>query len=111
MTEILVRLFAAENERDWAAFRALLHPQVEWTLVGATTTTIRGRDAYMRRIEDAYASAPGAWFSVHRWLHNEAGLIVTELIDNEGNVSIDVFDVRDGRVLREWEFLLGNQIR
>jgi len=60
MTEVLDRLSSAENERDWDAFRSLLHPQVEWTLIGPKTTVIRGRDAYMRRIEDAYTSAPGS---------------------------------------------------
>jgi len=65
----------------------------------------------MRRIEDAYASAAEARFAVHRSLRSEVGLIVTELLDNEGNVSVDVFDVHDGLVIREWEFLLGNQVR
>ncbi len=111
MTEVLDRLFSAENERDWDAFRSLLHPQVEWTLIGPKTTVIRGRDAYMRRIEDAYTSAPEVRFAVHRSLRNEAGLIVTELLDNEGNVSVDVFDVRGGLVIREWEFLLGDSVQ
>ncbi len=80
-------------------------------MIGATTIVIRGRDAYMRRIKDAYTSAPDARFAVHRTLRNQAGLTVTELLDNEGNVSVDVFDVRDGLVIREWELLLGDSAR
>jgi len=65
----------------------------------------------MRRIEDAYTSAPEVRFAVHRSLRNEAGLIVTELLDNDGNISVDVFDVRGGLVIREWEFLLGDSVQ
>lgn len=50
---------------------------------------------------------------VEQWLagrpvaSNEAGLIVTELPDSEGNVSVDVFDVRDGLVVHEWSSYSG----
>lgn len=112
MDDVLSELFAAENARDWAAFQALLHPEVEWTLIGPdATTVVRGRTAYMRRILAAYESASDAKFSVRRLLRNEAGMIVTELIDTHGDVSVDVFDVRDGVVRREWEFLLGDTAR
>lgn len=101
-TDVVDRLFAAENRRDWEVFRALLHPQVEWTIIGPTDAVIRGRDAYMQRIEAVYAAAPAARFTVRRSLNNFAGLVVTELMDNAGDISVDVFYVRDGVVVREW---------
>lgn len=92
MDDVLSGLFAAENARDCAAFQALLHPEVEWTLIGPdTTTVVRGRTAYMRRILASYKFASDARFSVRRSLHNDAGMIVTELLDTHGNVSVDVF--------------------
>lgn len=93
------------------AFRLLLHPDVEWALVGNTATVIRGRDAYMDRIKDAYETAPDVGFMVQRSIRNETGLIFTELLDSEGSISVDVVDVRDGLVTREWEFLLGNHLQ
>ncbi|QDO88684.1 nuclear transport factor 2 family protein [Ornithinimicrobium ciconiae] len=112
MDSVLAELFVAENARDWATFHALLHSEVEWTLIGPdATAVVLGRSAYMDRILAAYESAPGARFSVRRSLRNEAGMVVTELIDNHGDVSIDVFDVRDGQVRRQWEFLLGSTVR
>ncbi|GAA1452452.1 nuclear transport factor 2 family protein [Nesterenkonia lacusekhoensis] len=112
MNDVLDELFAAENARDWTTFRALLHPEVEWTLIGSgTTSVVHGRDAYMNRLEATYESAPDAEFTLRRSLRNDAGLIVTELIDNHGNVSVDVFDVRNGLLRREWEFLLGDGAR
>ena len=112
MDGVLVELFAAENARDWATFQTLLHPEVEWTLIGPdTTAVVRGRTTYMNRILAAYESASDARFTVRRSLSNEAGMIVTELIDNHGDVSVDVFDVRNGLVRREWEFLLGDTTR
>lgn len=67
MDDMLANLFAAENARDWVAFEALLHPEVEWTLIGPhTATVLRGRTAYMKRILAAYQSAPDASFTVHR---------------------------------------------
>lgn len=106
MDDVLPELFAAENARDWTAFRALVHPGVEWTLIGPdATTVVSGRTAYMSRILAAHKSASNVSFAVRRSLRNEAGMTVTELIDNHGDASVDVFDVRDGLVRREWEFL------
>ncbi|MGB3186171.1 MAG: nuclear transport factor 2 family protein [Ornithinimicrobium sp.] len=111
MTEVLDRLFAAENDRDWRTLETLLHPQIEWTLVGPITTIIRGREAYLKRLKEAYDNTPDAHFELQRSQSNGAGLVVTELLDNRGDVSVDVFDVRDGQVVREWEFLLGDSGR
>lgn len=102
MDDVLAELFAAENARDWVAFEVLLHPEVEWTLIGQdATAVVRGRTAYMNRILAAYEAAPDARFTVRHSVRNEAGMMVTELIDNNGDVSVDVFDVRDGQVRRE----------
>lgn len=112
MDDVLANLFTAENARDWQTFEALLHPDVEWTIVGPDpTVVVSGRRQYMDRILEAYDSAPGARFDVHRSRRNDSGLVVTELVDNVGNVSVDVLEIRDGLVRREWEFLLGNAAR
>ncbi|OKL50831.1 nuclear transport factor 2 family protein [Buchananella hordeovulneris] len=104
----LEALFAAEQRRDWPALGKLLHPDVTWTIVtGRGSHTVRGRQAYLERLAAAYRDAPAATFSVHRtWLAND-GLVATELVDDGGRVSLDVFALADGLVRHEWEHLLG----
>jgi ketosteroid isomerase-like protein len=110
LDETLRRLFAAENTRDWDAVAQLLHPRVTWILVGDRTSSIEGRDAYLARIEAAYADRPTARFEVARWRGSGRGRILCELVDDEGAVSVEVFDVKNGLVVREWEFLFGTPV-
>lgn len=103
----LEALFAAEQRRDWPALGQLLHPAVTWTIVtGQGSRTIRGRQAYLERLAAAYRDAPTATFTVRRaWLADD-GLVATELVDDGGRVSLDVFALADGLVRHEWEHLL-----
>ena len=103
----LIQLFAAENDRDWPAFAELLDPDVTWHLVGERTHTITGREAYMARIQRAYEARPSAHFELERFRQANDGRVLVELIDDQGAVSVEIFELRDGRVTREWEFLFG----
>lgn len=112
MNDVFDELFAAENSRNWTTFRSLLHPEVQWTIVGPEAPAlVEGRAAYTERIKAAYEFAPAAEFTVCRSLRNEEGTTVKELIDHHRNVSVDVFDICNGLVRREWEFLLGMDAR
>ena len=110
LDETLRRLFAAENTRDWDAIAQLLHPRVTWLVVGDRTSLIEGRDDYVARLEAAYADRPTACFEVVRWRDSGRGRVLCELVDEEGAMSVEVFDVENCLVVREWEFLFGTPL-
>lgn len=105
--ETLARFFRAENERDWETYRAFLHPEVVWHLRGERDRTIRGVDEYLQTIRDTYAGSD-AHFRVEE-AHEAADgrRVLVLLVDNSGRRSFEVFDVEDGLIRREYEFLLG----
>ena len=105
--EVLARFFRAENERHWETYRAFLHEDVVWHLHGEQDRTIRGVDEYLQTIRDAYAGSD-AHFRVEE-AHEAADgrRVVVLLVDDSGRRSCEVFDVEDGLIRREHEFLLG----
>lgn len=109
--ETLRRLFVAENNRDWMTLAGLLDPEVSWQLVSDATTVIKGRDEYVARPRAVYEARPAARFEVVRERANGRGRVLCELIDDLGVTSIEVFDIRNGLVFREWEFVFGLDAR
>ena len=112
LERLLGRFFAAENARDWAAYASFLHPGVEWVLVDdGAERRIVGREEYLAAIAAAIAAAcggAGAVFScLDMTVDRGRGRVVTLLVDDDGERCLDVFDVEDGLIRREWEFLLG----
>ncbi len=104
----LRRLFDAENARDWESVAEVLHPEVEWTLVGDDgPRVVRGRAAYVEALATAYAGSDRSFRCVESTRSRDGARVVTMLLDSEGARSMDVFELAGGRVRREWEFLLG----
>lgn len=105
---LLKRFFAAENARDWAACGGLLHPGAEWTLVddGAERRII-GREDYLAAIAAAYDGTGTVFSCLDMTVDRERGRVATLLVNDDGERSLDVFDVEGGLIRREWEFLLG----
>ena len=102
--DVLASFFAAENWRDWARYAEFLHPDVEWTI---GKRVVRGRDAYLEAMTTAYSSS-SAQFRVHQHIaSSDASVVATLLVDSEGNRSLDVFELEDGLIRRESEYLLG----
>ena len=71
----------------------------------------KGRDRYLARLKAAYEARPSARFEVVNWWDAGRGRILCELMDDLGEASVEVFDVRDGLVIREWEFIFGRNER
>lgn len=104
--DLLARSFQAENERDWTTYRRFPHPEVVWELHAEPERTIRGVEAYLRAIRRAYEGG-GAHFSCARMDVSADGTRVAALLVNDAGVrSLDIFDLRDGRIYREYEFIL-----
>lgn len=102
---VLVRLFDAENRHDWSDLAALLHPDVEWTVVPSRRGRSVGIAAYLERLEGAYSESGGTTLKVRHVIRGGDDLTATELVDQDGGVSLEVFQLEDGRVRRTWEYL------
>lgn len=108
LERLLERFFAAENARDWAAYAGFLHPGVEWTLVDdGAKRRIVGREDYLAAIVAAYDGTSTAFSCLDMTVDRGRGRVVTLLVNDDGERSLDIFDVEDGLIRREWEFLLG----
>lgn len=102
--ETLEAFFDAENHRDWETFAAFLHPDVEWAINGRL---VRGRRAYVAALRDFYRGSE-ARFRLHQFLDSADGTTVaTLLVNSAGERSLEVFEVIEGLIRREWEFDLG----
>ncbi|MBO3725677.1 nuclear transport factor 2 family protein [Actinomyces bowdenii] len=105
--EVLEALFDAENARDWEALAARLHPEVEWCVEGRV---VRGREAYLAALMGFYAGADpcATRFRLHQSIDSADGsTVIALLVNGAGERSLEVFEIRDGLVRREWEFELG----
>ncbi len=105
---VLQRLFAAENARDWAAVADLVHPEVEWTVVGDDgERVVTGREPYLDALAAAYDGSEAQFRCVEVTRSEGDRRTVTQLVDTDGRRSLEVFELEGGLVRREWEFLLG----
>lgn len=104
--EILEAFFRAENERDWETYRTFLDPGVEWQLFGKEEKTVSGIEEYMRVIQRAYEDTDVQFSCRELELSKDGNRAVTFLVSDSGMRSLDIFDFKDGRIYREYEFLL-----
>ena len=101
----LMEFFQAENRRDWGRYRSFLDDKVEWTLHGEETQRIAGAEAYLERIQAAYAGNTDTFRCEKLW--RGGGRITALLVNSRGDYSLDLFEFEDGRIRREVEVLLG----
>ncbi|WOF21819.1 nuclear transport factor 2 family protein [Microbacterium betulae] len=110
LTRSLEPLFAAENARDWQRYATFLHPEVVWTLVdGADERRIVGREEYLAVIRRAYEGVSTRFRCVDMMIDEGRARVASLLISDTGDRSLDVFDLEDGLIRREWEFFLGRE--
>ncbi|MGT2754192.1 nuclear transport factor 2 family protein [Streptococcus ovis] len=98
--------FEAENQRNWETYAKFLSPDVVWELHGHITEIIRGKTAYLTRIQEAYHNT-SVQFTCKQYEYNaEQSRILTYLVNDYGQVSCDIFEFKDGLIVKEFEFLL-----
>nr|WP_314844501.1 nuclear transport factor 2 family protein [Schaalia odontolytica] len=105
--ETLIRFFRAENERDWETYRTFLHPEVVWHLHGERDRTIRGVEDYLQTVRDTYARSDTRFRVEGAHESADGSRVIVLLIDDSEKRSFEVFDIEDGLIRREHEFLLG----
>ena len=99
--DALKQFFDAENRRDWTAYIAFLHPDVEWVLFGRSETLM------IQGIEEAYTGNNDS-FSCETLYSGVSGSRITAVLrNNHGQRSTEIFEFENGLIRKEWEFLLG----
>ena len=104
--EMLLRFFEAENRRDWAEYRKYLAPDVVWELFSGQVTTVRGIDRYVAAIKKAYEESDDTFVCEAMYHNGDGNRMVTILKNNHGERSCDMFEIADGLIAREYEFIL-----
>lgn len=102
----LLSFFEAENKRDWPTYRKFLSPDVAWTLHSKQTRTIRGIDAYLAAITQAYQDSDSTFVCEALYQSGDGSRIVAILRNNLGERSCDAFVFSGGLIAEEYEFTL-----
>ncbi len=105
----LLRFFEAENARDWQRYATFLSESVIWQLfpLEGNTEEIAGKSAYIARMQKAYSGYDGTFQCLRTEISEDGTRLCTFLQNREGERSLDIFEMQDGIILREWEFLFG----
>jgi ketosteroid isomerase-like protein len=104
--ELLSAFFEAENKRDWATYREFLSPNVVWVLHSKQIKTIRGIDDYLTAMMAAYKGSDNTFVCEALYQSSDGTRIVAILKNNLGERSCDIFEFFDGRIVKEYEFIL-----
>lgn len=102
----LISFFEAENKRDWSTYRKFLSQDVAWTLHSKQTKTIRGIDAYLTAIIEAYKGSDNTFVCEALYQSGDENRIIAILRNNLGERSCDVFEFSGGLIVEEYEFML-----
>ena len=105
--ELLLAFFEAENRRDWAAYRRYLASDVVWVLHSNQIKTISGIDNYLDAIMKSYEGSASTFVCESLYQSSDETRIVTILRNNLGERSCDIFEFKDGLIVKEYEFIIG----
>lgn len=104
--KILKLFFEAENKRDWTTYQKFLHPEIEWQLQQDKTRIFSGIEEYMTAVKKAYENNDTQFVCTEMIFSKDRNRIVAYLLNNNGIRSVDIFDFRDGKIYREFEFIM-----
>ncbi|MBJ8326249.1 nuclear transport factor 2 family protein [Streptococcus pacificus] len=104
--DILALFFKAENERDWESYQQFLSPDVVWELHSNDITKIEGKEKYLDTIKSAYEGNTNSFVVESFFMGQDPSKIVAILRNNLGERSCDIFEFKEGLIVREYEFIL-----
>lgn len=100
---VIERFFDAENRRAFDEILPLVHDSVVCqTWPGGTP--VAGRAAFMSALQEMYRDRDATFSVVAMASDPERGVVFAE-VEIEGKTSVDVFEVVDGKVVAEREYL------
>ncbi|GGP81858.1 nuclear transport factor 2 family protein [Saccharothrix coeruleofusca] len=102
-TDLVRRLYVAENARDWAGAAMLVHPDIRSTTWPSGRTVIGVRD-YLAALEEAYQGRDEP-LRVLAIAEDTCKATVFAELEVAGKRSIDVFHLVDGLIHQERSYL------
>lgn len=109
-TEIVKRILEflhAENQRDWLNYEKFLSHNVQWTFFSIEgTRVVNGRENYVNTMKRIYENLDSTFNIISLLSNDELGIVMAEL-EMDNRRSVDVFELRDGLILREREYYDG----
>jgi len=116
---LLKQFLDAENRRDWNLWGSLLHPEVQYQIIGEQEV-VRGKEHYVRRMQQAYTALPD-WQFYPLHIYGDEQTILVEF-DGAGHfvgehrgrqyegvplhlTSVCIFEFRDGLISTVREYL------
>ena len=105
--KLLDQFFAAENKRDWTAYRGYLHPEVMWFIhTEDAHMPVAGREEYMDRVMSGYKDSDATFVCEGVEVSTSGKRIVAYLRNSSGSRSVNIFDFEDSLIRWEHEFVL-----
>ena len=86
-------------------YKQFLHPEVCWELFSKEKKKIVGIENYMKTIKNAYLNTDSKFSCIDMQISKSGNRIATYLVNNFGVRSLDIFDFKDGKIYREYEFI------
>ena len=104
LEEIRVKLFNAEDNRDWKLYEALLSQDIEWISYGPPRRkTAVERAECVKTMVKAYQNLSAKFEVLNMVSDLEKGMVMAEL-QILSRRSVDVFKFEDGLIRREREY-------
>jgi len=104
--QLLEQFFALENERRWDDYAIYLAENVEWILYeNGKQIAISGKNEYLKRIKQAYIGVETRFEARNITEYKKQNRIITLLENSNGDMSIDIFEIKDGKIIKEWEYI------
>ena len=103
---MLEDFFRAENERDWETYRSYLDPDVKWYLFGRDVETVEGIDEYVEVMKEVYYDTNITFECIQVRISSDGSRVMTLLMNEEGGLSLDIFDLQRDKIIREYEFIM-----
>lgn len=101
--DLVRRLYAAENARDWEGVAMVAHPDIRWT-TWPSGRTVEGREDYVAALESMYRGRDTT-LRVLAIAEDTTRATVFAELEIEGKRSVNVFHLVDGLVHQEREYL------
>lgn len=104
LIETVLAFYAAENARDWSSYEALVDPDIVYEEYPSGECG-RGRDGFIAGVQEMYKGRDATMFTVRSIGADASRGVVHAELECEGRLSVNVFELRDGRIVAEREYL------
>lgn len=104
--EQLDKIIAAKHKKDWQQLSDIMHPNIQWQFHHENELIITGIDECLYVMEKINDDNQLAFIEQKRLVSEEGKRIALHSINNQGIQKIDVYEFKDNKLYRLYEFML-----